>query len=214
MIIVVLPQKFWGMHYFKAPEITSKLSPSWLIDKFTAFGCILFERCKPWVNQILSCANQNQLYVNFFAQYATHKSQQFRNVLQNPVDPGPILHAYYVQHNSWFNQTKSLFGVKKSLLSLSQFSRVCPPMSVLTSTPFCRVEDTGLKYAKPYEKRLQSMVLTFHVVPSWSGEDPTTVSIARFVVDARAKRKTFVPMNIEMQFIEKHKIMYRTFIAI
>jgi hypothetical protein len=71
-----------------------------------------------------------------------------------------------------------------------------------------------LKYAKPYEKRLQSMVLTFRVVPSGSGEDPTTVSIAGFVVDARAKRKTFVPMNIEMQFIEKHKILYRTFIAI
>jgi len=41
---------------------------------------------------------------------------------------GLFLHAYYVPHNSWFNQTKSLFGVKKSLLSLSQFSRVCPPM--------------------------------------------------------------------------------------
>ncbi len=70
------------------------------------------------------------------------------------------------------------------------------------------------KYAKPYEKRLQSMVPTFRVVPSGSGEDPTTVSIAGFVVDVRAKRKTFVPMNIEMQFIENDKILYRTFIAI
>ncbi len=65
----------------------------------------------------------------------------------------------------------------------------------------CRVEDAGLKvysgiaelktqvlkYAKPYEKCLQSMVLTLRVVPSGSGEDPTTVSIAGFVVDARAK---------------------------
>jgi hypothetical protein len=65
----------------------------------------------------------------------------------------------------------------------------------------CRVEDAGLKvysgiaelktqvlkYAKPYEKRLQSMVPTLRVVPSGSGEDPTTVSIAGFVVDARAK---------------------------
>jgi hypothetical protein len=85
----------------------------------------------------------------------------------------------------------------------------------------CRVKDAGLKvysgiaelktqvlkYDKPYEKRLQSMVPTLRVVPSGSGEDPTTVSIAGFVVDARAKRKTFVLMNIEMQFIEKHKIM-------
>ncbi len=71
-----------------------------------------------------------------------------------------------------------------------------------------------LKYAKPYEKRFQSTVPTFRVVPSGSGEDLTTVSIAGFVVDARANRKTFVPMNIEMQFIEKHKILYRTFIAI
>jgi hypothetical protein len=52
------------------------------------------------------------------------------------------------------------------------------------------------------------MVLTFRVVPSGSGEDQTIVSIAGFMVDARAKRKTFVPMNIEMQFIEKHKILY------
>ncbi len=64
-----------------------------------------------------------------------------------------------------------------------------------------------LKYAKPYERRLQSIIPTFRVAPSGSGEDPTTVS-------ARAKRKTFVPMNIEMQFIEKHKILYRTLIAI
>ena len=65
-----------------------------------------------------------------------------------------------------------------------------------------------LKYAKPYEKRLQSMVPTFRVVPSGSGEDTTTVSIAGFVVDARAKKKMFAPMKIEMQFIEKHKILY------
>ncbi len=86
----------------------------------------------------------------------------------------------------------------------------------------CRVEDACLevysgiaelkmqvlKCAKPYEKRLQSLVPALCFVPSGSGEDQTTVFIAGFVVDARAKRKTFVPMNIEMQFIEKHKIMY------
>ncbi len=72
---------------------------------------------------------------------------------------------------------------------------------------FAELKTQALKYDKTYEKHLQSMVPTFRVVPSGSGEDPKTVSIAGFVVDARAKRKTFVPMNIEMQFIEKHKIM-------
>ena len=46
-----------------------------------------------------------------------------------------------------------------------------------------------LKYCKPYEKRLQSMVPTLRVVPSGSGEDPTTVSVLGFVVDVKAKGK-------------------------
>ena len=40
------------------------------MDKITEFGCMLFEGCKPGVNQILSCANQNQQCVNFFPPYA------------------------------------------------------------------------------------------------------------------------------------------------
>ena len=40
------------------------------MDNIAAFGCMLFEICKPWVNQILSCANQNQQCVNFFPPYA------------------------------------------------------------------------------------------------------------------------------------------------
>jgi hypothetical protein len=46
-----------------------------------------------------------------------------------------------------------------------------------------------LKYAKSYEKRLQSMVPTFRVVSSGSAEDPTSVSIPGFLVDAKAKGK-------------------------
>ena len=66
-----------------------------------------------------------------------------------------------------------------------------------------------LKYCKPYEKRLQSMVPTHRVVPAGSGEDPTTVSVPGFVVDAKAKgKRNLAPMNIEMQFIEKHKKLY------
>ena len=87
----------------------------------------------------------------------------------------------------------------------------------------CRVEDTGLKvysgiaelktqvlkYAKPYEKRLQSMVPTFRGVPSGFAEDPTSVSIPGFLVDSKAKgKKTLAPIKVEMQFLEKHKILY------
>ncbi len=42
-----------------------------------------------------------------------HKSQQFRNVLQNPVDPEPIFAWLLSAAHSWFNQVNSLFGVKK-----------------------------------------------------------------------------------------------------
>ena len=52
------------------------------------------------------------------------------------------------------------------------------------------------------------MVPTFRVVPAGDGEAPTTVSIPGFVVDARVKKKTFAPMNIDMQFIERQKNLY------
>jgi hypothetical protein len=56
-----------------------------------------------------------------------------------------------------------------------------------------------LKYCKPYEKRFQSMVPTIRVVPAGYREDPTTVSVLGFVVDARAKgKKNFAPMNVEI----------------
>ena len=60
-----------------------------------------------------------------------------------------------------------------------------------------------LKYCKPFEKRLRS------IVPAGDGEAPTTVSIPGFLVDARVKsKKTFAPMKVEMQFIENHKSLY------
>ena len=58
----------------------------------------------------------------------THTSQQFRNVLQNPLVTLPIFMFLLRAAHSWFNQVKSPFGVKKSLLSLSPVWRVCPPM--------------------------------------------------------------------------------------
>jgi hypothetical protein len=58
----------------------------------------------------------------------THKSQQFRNVLQNPVGPGPIFTWLLRAAHSWFNQVKSLLGVKTSLLRFTQFTQACPPM--------------------------------------------------------------------------------------
>ena len=83
-----------------------------------------FKRCKPWVNQILSCANQNQPCVNFFAPYAN----PYISAIPQCFVTLPILMFLLRAAHSCFNQVKSLFGVKKSLLSLSQFSRVCFPM--------------------------------------------------------------------------------------
>ena len=66
-----------------------------------------------------------------------------------------------------------------------------------------------LKYCKHYEKRLASMVQTIRVVPSGDGEDSTPISIPGFVVDPKTKsKKMLAPMNVEMQFIEKHKNLY------
>ncbi len=56
----------------------------------------------------------------------THKSQQFRNVLQNPVDPGPIFTWLLRAAHSWFNQVKSLFGVKKVYPGLHSLHRLAP----------------------------------------------------------------------------------------
>jgi hypothetical protein len=58
----------------------------------------------------------------------THKYQQFRNDLQNPLVTLPILMFLLSAAHSWFNQVKSLLGVNFILLGLTQFSRVCPPM--------------------------------------------------------------------------------------
>ncbi len=44
-----------------------------------------------------------------------------------------------------------------------------------------------IKYCKQFEKRIRSMVPTHHVVPAGDGEDPTSVSIPGFLVDAKAK---------------------------
>ena len=44
-----------------------------------------------------------------------------------------------------------------------------------------------LKYCKPFEKRSRSMVPTHRVVPAGDGEDPTSVSIPGFLVDAKSK---------------------------
>ena len=54
----------------------------------------------------------------------THKSQQFRNVLQNPVEPEPIFTWLLRAAHSWFNQVKSLFGGQKCLLrfTVTQFN--------------------------------------------------------------------------------------------
>ena len=58
----------------------------------------------------------------------THNYQQFRRVLQNPLVTLPFFMCLLRAEHSRFNQVKSLFGVRKSLLTLSHFLRVCPLM--------------------------------------------------------------------------------------
>ncbi len=58
----------------------------------------------------------------------THKSQQFRIVLQNPLVTLLMLMFLLRAAHSWFNQVKSLLGVKKSLLTFTLFTPdvICP----------------------------------------------------------------------------------------
>jgi hypothetical protein len=47
--------------------------------------------------------------------------------------------------------------------------------------------------------------------PAGDGEDPNSVSIPGFLVDAKAKgrgKKTFAPIKVEMQFLENQKNLY------
>ena len=46
-----------------------------------------------------------------------------------------------------------------------------------------------LKYCKPYEKRIRSLVPTYRVVPAGDGEDSTSVSVPGLLVDAKKNKK-------------------------
>ncbi len=46
-----------------------------------------------------------------------------------------------------------------------------------------------LKYCRPFERRIRTLVPDHRVVPAGDGEASTTVS--GFLVDAKAKKKTF-----------------------
>ena len=111
------------MQYFKASEITSKMSPSLCLEKFMIFQDVQ-TMGKP---NIVLCKPRSAVCKLFLHDMQTHKSQEFQIVLQNPLVTLPILMCLLRAAHSWFNQVKSLLGVKKSLPRLSQFSRVCPP---------------------------------------------------------------------------------------
>ena len=77
---------------------------------------------------------------------------------------------------------------------------------------FSGIADTTalfLEYFKQFdsiEKRCMCrsiiMVLTHCVVPAGNGEDPTSISIPGFLVDAKTKgKKVFAPEKVEMQFL-------------
>ena len=65
-----------------------------------------------------------------------------------------------------------------------------------------------LKYCKPFERRIRTLVPDHRVVPAGDGEASTTVSVLGFLVDAKAKKKTFAPQKIDLQFLEHHKSLY------
>jgi hypothetical protein len=53
------------------------------------------------------------------------------------------------------------------------------------------------------------MVLTHCIVPAGNGEDPTSISIPGFLVDAKIKAKRYSPpVKVEMQFLENHKNLF------
>ena len=64
-----------------------------------------------------------------------------------------------------------------------------------------------LKYCKPFERRIRTLVPDHRVVPAGDGEASTTVSVLGFLVDAKAKKKTFAPQKVDLQFLENHKTL-------
>ena len=65
-----------------------------------------------------------------------------------------------------------------------------------------------LKYCKPYEKRLGTLVPNHRVVLAGDGEASTSVSVQGFLVDAKKGKKTFAPQQLELQFLQHHKTLY------
>jgi hypothetical protein len=65
-----------------------------------------------------------------------------------------------------------------------------------------------LKYCKPFEKRIRSLVPTHRVVPAGDGEASTTVSVPGFLVDAKKTKKAYAPQQVDLQFLEHHKTLY------
>ena len=65
-----------------------------------------------------------------------------------------------------------------------------------------------LKYCKQFERRIRTLVPNHRVVPAGDGEASTTISVPDFLVDAKAKKKTFAHQKVELQFLENHKTLY------
>jgi hypothetical protein len=64
-----------------------------------------------------------------------------------------------------------------------------------------------LKYCKQFERRIRTLVPDHRVVPAGDGEASTTISVLGFLVDAKAKKKTFAPQKVDLQFLENHKAL-------
>jgi hypothetical protein len=65
-----------------------------------------------------------------------------------------------------------------------------------------------LKYSKPFEKRIRSLVPSHRVVLAGDGEASTFVSVLGFLVDSKQSKKTYAPQQVDLQFVEHHKTLY------
>ena len=97
------------------------------------------------------------------------------------------------------NAQEGLYGASKSDRVAYDFYAALPGM-----------KPAFLKYCKPFEPRLRSLV-EFHRVTAVNEEEPTQISVAGFITEWKAGSKgknKLNPMKVEMQFLEHHKMQY------
>jgi hypothetical protein len=127
MMMMVLLQKFWGMQSFKAPEMTSRLRPLLLIDKFTALAWMISTMRKQCVNRILTCANQNQQSVNFFSPHANPEISWNPKWFAKPCWTGAYVDVLFMGHTFRVQSGKVTFWGQKKFTQVCTVYMTLPP---------------------------------------------------------------------------------------